>query len=61
MVGWIGRIADVRSLRKLRKEIQQFVRMINWWIAFRMFVILLLGLVILVAVIRWFLLYPDNG
>ena len=41
-------------LKQLSAEMRQFLRMINWWVALEMLVILVLGLVVFFSVIRWF-------
>jgi hypothetical protein len=41
-------------LKQLWVEMRQFLRMINWWVALEMLVILVLGLVVFFSVIRWF-------
>ncbi len=48
-------------LKQLWVEMQEFRRMINWRVALEMLLILLLGLTLLVAAIRWFLLWPNSG
>ena len=41
--------------KQLWVEMREFCRMINWWVALELLVILALGLAVLVSAIRWLL------
>ena len=42
-------------LKQLWAGMRQFPRMINWWVALTMLLILALGLAVIVSAIRWLL------